>query len=115
MTEESAQRYKVLFDHHPDVVFYEGSSGEVEEVNNAFRDVFSRTDEEIVGKPASAFLPPDLAKVNAMSLQHAFLGSTLRFDMQLMVQGKEQRVFDTVKFPMSSGSNSRLKPAAIGV
>lgn len=100
--EVSEQRYRALFENNPDIVIFENPEGLVTEVNQAFRNVFGTGAELVIGKPASAFLPPDLAALNARSLQEALLGSTLRYDLNLSGR-KRPLVLDTVKFPVPVG------------
>lgn len=103
--EESEQRYKALFDNNPDIVVFENSDGLVMDVNQAFRDFFGSGLEKVIGKPASSFLPPDMAAVNERSLQEALMGSTLRYDLELTTKGNKRSIFDTIKFPVTVAGN----------
>ncbi|SIQ99922.1 PAS domain-containing sensor histidine kinase [Pontibacter lucknowensis] len=101
--EESEQRYKALFENNPDIVLFENRHGVVTEVNQAFRETFGAAADSVVGKSLTELLPPDMAAVNARSLQEALLGSTLRYDLELKPKGAQTMVLDTVKFPVPAG------------
>lgn len=94
------EKYKALFEHYPDLIYYESRDGSVQEVNRSFSEVFGCEQEEVAGRPASSFLPPAMASVNRMSLEQSLLGSTLRYDLELSLAEGESRIFDTVKLPV---------------
>lgn len=93
-------RYKATFNNHTDGIFFESRKGIVTEANNAFCQIVGLCETKLTGVPASSFLPQDMASVNQVSWQQALLGSTMRFDLELDVEGKGRRVFDTVKQPV---------------
>ncbi|QCR24661.1 PAS domain S-box protein [Pontibacter sp. SGAir0037] len=98
--EEGAQKYRSLFEHNPDIVFFESREGKVTEGNKAFRAAFGEGALTAAGQAATSFLPPGMAAVNARSLQEALLGSTMRFDLHLPAVGNRGSVYDAVKFPV---------------
>ncbi|MCC9138415.1 PAS domain S-box protein [Pontibacter silvestris] len=98
--EESEQRYKGLFEYNPDILFVESKEGLVTEVNYSFCNTLGLSSEEVVGLPASSFLPAEMVAVSEMYFKEALLGNTLRFDLELMTANTEHRVFDTIKFPV---------------
>ncbi|MCC9167711.1 PAS domain-containing sensor histidine kinase [Pontibacter harenae] len=98
--EESEQRYKSLFEHNPDILYVESTDGMVVEVNNSFCQILGLSEEEVVNRPASSFLPPDMVTVSDMYLQQALLGSKMRFDMELETVNRERKIFDAIKYPI---------------
>lgn len=101
--EESEQRYRALFENNPDIVIFENPEGFITKVNQAFTEQFGLSPEQVTGKLASFFLPPEMAAVNAKSFQEALLGGTMRYDLEIK-KGNRQFIFDTVKFPVTSGN-----------
>ena len=101
--EENEQRYRALFENNPDIVIFENTSGKITQVNPAFTETFGPDSEQFIGKSASSFLSPGMAAVNEQSLQEALLGSTLRYDLELISPNNQTRILDTVKFPVTVG------------
>ncbi|MFD2515942.1 PAS domain S-box protein [Pontibacter locisalis] len=97
--EESEQRYKTLFDNSPEIVFVESREGLVTEANLRFLKAFRKSEEQVIGSPASCFLSPDTATVNNKYLEQALLGNPTRFDLELE-KGGEVRIYDTTKYPI---------------
>lgn len=97
--EESEQRYRAFFDNGPDIVFVESQEGRVTEVNRRFKEAFKVSEEQVIGSPASCFLSPDMASVNAKYLEQALLGNSMRFDLELEKDGRV-RIYDTLKHPI---------------
>ncbi|WP_237144705.1 PAS domain-containing sensor histidine kinase [Pontibacter pamirensis] len=97
--EESEQRYRVLFDNNPDVVFIENREGLITEVNQQLVKSLRLSEAQLINSPASSFLPPDMAAVNERYLQQALLGNSLRFEFEFEING-ETRIYDTIKYPV---------------
>ncbi|WP_181885108.1 PAS domain-containing sensor histidine kinase [Pontibacter diazotrophicus] len=97
--EESEQRYRVLFDNNPDVVFIENKEGLVTEANQQLVKSLRVSEAQLINCPASSFLPPDMAAVNERYLQQALMGNSLRFEFEFEING-ETRIYDTIKYPV---------------
>lgn len=94
--EETEQRYKALFDNSPDIIFAESKAGLITEVNQRFRETLNISEEQVLRSPASSFLSPEMAAVNAKYLEQALLGNYMRFDLEFEQDGKV-RIFYTLK------------------
>jgi PAS domain S-box-containing protein len=96
---ESEQRYKVLFDTSPEILFVENKHGHLTEANEQFKRFFRVEKGSVIGRTAAAFLTETCVALNEKYLQQAFLGSTVQFDLEVETQ-QETRVFDTIKQPI---------------
>jgi PAS domain S-box-containing protein len=96
---ESEQRYKVLFETSPEILFVENKDGQLTEANEQFKRFFRMQGDSAIGRTAATFLTDNCVALNEKYLQQAFLGSTVQFDLEVETQ-QETRVFDTIKQPI---------------
>ncbi|HEY4650667.1 MAG TPA: PAS domain S-box protein [Pontibacter sp.] len=99
LLEESEQRYRSLFDNSPDVVFVEDRQGIITEANLQFEQCLKIKREIALGTSVSGLFSPAVAAINTANFQQALLGNSMRYDMELVVNG-ENKIFDTIKQPV---------------
>jgi two-component system, sporulation sensor kinase A len=73
---ESNQRYKSLFEHHPDIVFSISNDGKLSKINSACEKITGYSPDELLGLSASILMPED--------------EETFKYHHELAIQGQPQ-------------------------
>ena len=82
--EQSEQRYRSLFDYHPDAVYRVDTQGNVVEVNDAATELVGRSREELLGSSFRQVIAPEAAEGAAASFGSAVRGQPQTYDSILM-------------------------------
>lgn len=98
--QESEQRFKSLFDHHLDIVLYQNRDGLIIDVNTATLAFFGVQKQDILNRPFSVFVPPEIVPINKQTLQDALNGESVKFDITIPFPGKGELNFDIAKIPI---------------
>lgn len=97
---ENEQRFKSLFEHHIDMVVFQNREGIVIDVNPSTLSFFEVQKQEILNRPLSRFLPPEVASVCDQRLQKALEGKSLRFELTIPIINKGLFTFEIAKIPV---------------
>lgn len=98
--EESEQKFKSLFDHHLDIVLFQDQDGIILDVNAATISFFGLQKQEIINRPFSTFIPPEVAPACKRKHQEALKGESVRYDITIPFEGKGIINFDILKIPI---------------
>jgi PAS domain S-box-containing protein len=101
--QESEQRFKSLFEHHPDMVLFEDQKGLLRDMNPAFLEYFQQEKGQLVNRVLADLLPVENQAQEKQVRLEALQGLPRRYeiDMQLPLLGR--RVFDITKIPVVEG------------
>lgn len=97
---ESEQRFKSLFVHHLDVVLFQNLEGVITDVNPATLSFFGVQKKDIINRPFTDFIPPELVPLCAQKLQQALKGEPVRYDAAIPFEGPGLIHFNIVKIPL---------------
>lgn len=109
--QESEQRFKSLFENHPDMVFFQNKEGVVIDVNPATLSFLGLPKEFFLGQKLydllspdklilQSQLPPEMMRLQEETLQKALNGEAVRFEAELPLAEKELKTFDVAKIPV---------------
>ncbi|MGV3538216.1 MAG: PAS domain-containing sensor histidine kinase, partial [Rufibacter sp.] len=98
--QHSERRFRALFENNPDMVLIENQEGEILEANPAFIKVVKLTNEQLVGKKITDFLPAEAAQNCAQELEKAFQGEQVAFEIDASFEGFGRRVLHITKIPV---------------
>ena len=98
--EESEQRYRSLFTHHPDAVFTLDANGCFVTANATCASLTGYSVEEILGKPLTFFIDAqDSVRVEAY-IETAMQGGINRYELTLKDRAGHLHVLDIIHLPM---------------
>ncbi|GEO03386.1 hypothetical protein AAE02nite_10500 [Adhaeribacter aerolatus] len=97
---KSEQQFKLLFDLNPDLIFHESPQGLITEANQSLCNLLGLTSTEVVNRPFTSFLSPDMASLSEQNFRAALQGNTSQFDLQLPAKGGERKVFEITRYPL---------------
>lgn len=98
--EANQERYRSLFDHHPDAVFSFNLDGIIESVNEKGAEILFRTREELIGRPLINFIHPDYQKEIKEQLINIKKGIFNHYDLPLTNQSKDFYYLSITHVPM---------------
>jgi two-component system sporulation sensor kinase A len=102
LLKENEQRYKSLFDNHPDMVFSLTLSGELKSINQSYEKITGYTTEVITTHPYtfhSVIHPDDVRKV-IRHFERAKKGKVQRFEATMRIKSGEYICLDVTNVPI---------------
>ena len=98
--EESEQRYRSLFVHHPDAVFSLDKYGYFQTANTTCADVTGYPLTEVIGRHFTDFIAtPERERINGY-FQHVLAGGITRYEVTITDREAQRRTLDMIKLPM---------------
>ena len=101
--EESEQRYRSLFDHHPDAVFSLDVDGKLLSANPACERICGFTPSELVGRTFAPFLAEDQMEHVASHFRAAVAGEAQSFETVIRHRNGRRVDIDAVNIPIVAG------------
>ena len=98
--QESKQRFKSLFDYHIDIVLFQDKNGTIIDVNPATLSFFKIQKQEILNRPFSDFLGPEIIQTYEGALQDALNGKSVSLKISIPFEGLGLYHFDIAKIPV---------------
>ncbi|AKD02091.1 hypothetical protein PKOR_01720 [Pontibacter korlensis] len=99
--QESEQRYKSLFENHADAILFQNREGLIIDANPITLTLLKLTEQEILGRPLSDFLPDETIPICNLTLQQALRGKAVRYELPIPFGGKDVPYFDVIKIPVN--------------
>jgi two-component system, sporulation sensor kinase A len=96
---ESNQRYKSLFEHHPDIVYSISNEGELYKINSACEKVTGYSPFELIGQNASILIPSDKERF-MHHLELAFKGLPQDYEIRIVHKKGHTVPLRMTKFPI---------------
>jgi len=103
--EESEQRYRSLFDQHPDGVFVLDHDGVFVSANPACEVISGYSPAELVGRSFAPLVIPDLLEMTSMHFRHALAGSANSFETSIRHKSGRRVDIDVTNVPMVAGGH----------
>jgi PAS domain S-box-containing protein len=103
---ESEQRFRSLFDHHLDMVLFQNKEGIIVDVNTATLSFFELQKQELVNRPLSDFLSPEIIPACEQAFQKALKGEPVRLEVEIPFEGKGTFTFDVANIPVKVDGES---------
>ncbi|SER97943.1 PAS domain S-box-containing protein/diguanylate cyclase (GGDEF) domain-containing protein [Vreelandella subterranea] len=98
--EESEQRYRSLFTHHPDAVFSLDEQGRFATANATCATISGYTLDEIIGSHFNCFIyEEDIESVN-LRYQSVMQGSIIRYELVIRDRAGEPHIMDLINLPI---------------
>lgn len=98
--EESEQRYRSLFTHHPDAVFSLDEQGRFATANATCATISGYTLDEIIGSHFNCFIyDEDIESVN-LRYQSVMQGSIIRYELVIRDRAGEPHIMDLINLPI---------------
>ncbi len=94
-------RFQSLFEHSPELILYQNEAGIILDANPAFLALVGLPKPQVLHRPYSEFLPPEVHELFRQKLREAFAtGKPIRFDMFAAQGTSAPRHWDVVKVPL---------------
>ncbi|HET9011286.1 MAG TPA: PAS domain S-box protein, partial [Gemmatimonadaceae bacterium] len=101
--EESEQRYRSLFDHHPDAVFSLDVAGNLLSANPGCERICGFAPSELIGRTFAPFLPPDQIEHVSAHFKAAVGGEAQSFETAIRHRTGRLVEIDVVNIPIVVG------------
>ncbi len=101
--QESEQNFKALFENNLDLVLFQNTEGIIENVNSATLEFFKVPKEDLINKPVTYFLSPELAPVCEKALKSALDGQQVSLELNMPIEGAGLLTFEAAKIPVVAG------------
>jgi PAS domain S-box-containing protein len=101
--EESEQRYRSLFDHHPDAVFSTDTEGRYTSANPACETISGYSPEELIGQPYAPFIAPNQLAKGYEHLDSALAGRAKRSELAIAHKSGRHVELDVTSIPIIVG------------
>jgi PAS domain S-box-containing protein len=101
--EESEQRYRSLFDHHPDAVFSTDAEGRYTSANPACEAISGYSPEELIGESFAPFITPDHLAKAYEHLKAALAGRATRSELAIVHKTGRRVDLDVTSVPIIVG------------
>ncbi|XQU08938.1 PAS domain S-box protein [Halomonas sp. LY9] len=99
--EESEQRYRSLFVHHPDAVFSLDKYGYFQTANTTCSDVTGYPLDEVVGRHFTDFIAlQERERING-HFKHVLQGGITRYEVTITDREAQQRTLDLISLPVT--------------
>ncbi len=98
--QESEQRFKTILDNMPAAVYLRDRDGRYILINQAYKEIYQITDEEVYGKTVHDLLPAEQAQEFASQDRQVIdQGDFIEFEA-VVTQNDEAKFLTTIKFPI---------------
>ncbi len=97
------QRYRSLFEHHPDAVFLIDADDCFVEVNPAFSVLTGRSESDALGCPLAQAIAPDMLAFTRTQLAHARTGKPVCYETIVLHRDGRQIRVEVTNMPMAGG------------
>lgn len=101
--EESEQRYRSLFDHHPDAVFSMDTEGRYTSANPACEAISGYSPEELIGQPFAPFVAREHVATAAEHLTSALAGGGKHSELAIVHRTGRRVELDVTSIPIIVG------------
>ena len=101
--EESEQRYRSLFDHHPDSVFVLDRNGVFVSANPACEVISGYSPSELLGRSFVPLVLPELLEVTTAHFEHALAGTANSFETAIRHKSGRRVDLDVTNVPVVVG------------
>lgn len=98
--ENSEQRYRSLFTHHPDAVFTLDGAGHFVTLNATCAELLGHDAEALLGKPLTQFIGPDDSPRIEAYIATTLEGQINRYELTLEKRDERKRILAVVHIPM---------------
>ncbi|WP_245842921.1 PAS domain S-box protein, partial [Pontibacter ummariensis] len=102
---ERNQQFKSLFENHVDAVVYQNREGILLDANPATLSLLGMPKADVINRPFSEFLPTEVIPVCKSTLQEAFRGEPVRFEVAMPLEA-DTKYLDIIKIPVSVGGET---------
>lgn len=102
--EANQERYRSLFDHHPDAAYSFNVDGIVETVNEKGAEILACTPEELIGRPIIPFIHEDYRETVSEHFRNAKKGIFKHYDLPLTNKSMEFYYLSVTHVPMKSNN-----------
>lgn len=96
---QASRQLKLVTDALPVLLSYVGKDGRYQFVNKTYEDWFGRRREEILDRPMTEIVPPEIWETIRPFVRRALGGETVRFMHQSSLAGSSRRDFDVTYVP----------------
>jgi PAS domain S-box-containing protein len=97
---DSEQRFRSLFENNLDFILFQDDAGLILDANTPFLELLHLDKADVLGRPLTDFLPPELAPLFNEKLREAFQGTPVKFDVAVQFKGAEPKVLSVSKVPL---------------
>lgn len=96
----SEQKFKSLFENHPDLAYYQNREGYILDVNPALTQLHGLKKEQIINRHVSEFTSSEDSALSVSKLKEAFKGKPVNFEQTMLIPGKSPVTIDVTKIPV---------------